>query len=69
MATTFRSRKLILATATVAALAALAGGAAVFQANASQRAKQGQVPQAMPVSVAEVVLSDVSTWDEFSVRL
>ena len=70
MDTPFRSRKLVLATATLAALAILSAGVAVFRADASSpRGAPGKAPQAMPVSVATVVEADVATWDEFSGRL
>jgi multidrug efflux system membrane fusion protein len=68
MITPARSRKLLLAAATVAALGVLAGGVTAFRADASNP-KQAQGPQATPVSVATVVQADVATWDEFSGRL
>jgi multidrug efflux system membrane fusion protein len=65
-----RNRKLLLATATLAALAALATGVGVFRADASHHSgAPGKGPQAMPVSVATVVQADVATWEEFSGRL
>ena len=66
-----RSRKLVLAAATLAALAALSAGVVGFRAYASNadRAAARAAPQAMPVSVATVVQADVATWDEFSGRL
>jgi len=64
----FRKRRLILATATVTALAALSAGVVGYAQH--QSGKPGQsAPQAMPVSVATVVQADVATWDEFSGRL
>lgn len=71
MNTPFRSRKVVIATATLAALAALSAGVVGFRAYASHHdGSQGQsAPQAMPVSVATVVQADVATWDEFSGRL
>ena len=69
MKTTLLSRKLLVAAATLAALAVLAGGVATFRADASNAHGKGQGPQAMPVSVATVVQADVATWDEFSGRL
>src|SRR5688500_2505525 len=71
MNTPFRSRKIVLATATLAALAALSAGVVAFRASASHHnGSQGQsAPQATPVSVATVVQADVATWDEFSGRL
>ena len=65
-----RNRKLVLAAATVAAIAVLSGGVAAFRADASQKpGAPGKGPQAMPVSVATVVEANVATWDEFSGRL
>jgi multidrug efflux system membrane fusion protein len=71
MNTPFRSRKVVIATATLAALAALSAGVVAFRASASHHnGSQGQsAPQATPVSVATVVQADVATWDEFSGRL
>ena len=70
MNSTFRSRKVLLAAATLAALAALSAGVTVFRADASHHGgAPGKAPQAMPVSVATVVQADVNTWDEFSGRL
>jgi len=66
---TFRTRRGFWAAATAAtALSALA--AAVFGLkNSSAASDPSPAPQATPVSVATVVLSDVATWDEFSGRL
>lgn len=69
MNTPLRTRKLLLAAATVAALAALAGGITALRADASGPAGKGPGAQAMPVSVATVVEASVATWDEFSGRL
>ena len=68
MNTPLRSRKLLVAVATIAALGVLAGGVTAFRADASNKGT-AQGPQATPVSVATVVQADVATWDEFSGRL
>jgi len=71
MKSPFRRRGVVLATATVAALAALSAGVVTLQASASHHAggPGPQAPQAMPVSVATVVEANVAPWDEFSGRL
>ena len=69
MTSPFRSRKVLLAAATLAALAALSAGVTAFRADASHHSGAPKGPQAMPVSVATVVQADVNTWDEFSGRL
>jgi multidrug efflux system membrane fusion protein len=55
----------------VAALAAIstAGIVIVQQANPAQASTPADAPPPMPVSVATVVESDTTTWDEFSGRL
>src|SRR5688572_16394101 len=66
----FPGRKVLLAVATLSALALLSAGVTVFHADASHHSgAPGKAPQAMPVSVATVVQADVATWDEFSGRL
>jgi membrane fusion protein, multidrug efflux system len=57
--------------ATVVAVLALTGVAAAIFGVSGTRAQSGAPgePQATPVSVATVVQSDVSAWDEFSGRL
>src|SRR5688500_8484366 len=64
------SKRLLLAGATVAVLAA---GAATFVAlrdgPTPANAQQNQAPPAMPVSVAVVESREVAIWDEFSGRL
>ena len=65
-----RQRPLMLAVATV--VAALAGIPAVIfglHSTAAVATTAPAAPQAMPASVATVVQSDVSAWDEFSGRL
>jgi membrane fusion protein, multidrug efflux system len=63
-------RRLLVASATVAALATVSVGFVAFRATASHHAPAAAAaPQAMPVMVATVVHTDVSTWDEFSGRL
>jgi membrane fusion protein, multidrug efflux system len=63
-----RHRKLWLAGTTLTALTAVA--AAVFALRTEPAvASSAAAPQALPVSVATVVQSEVTTWDEFSGRL
>jgi multidrug efflux system membrane fusion protein len=62
-------RRLIVAAATVAALAAIAAGVVGLQASTNAKATPAAAPQAMPVPVATVIQSEVATWDEFSGRL
>ena len=66
MKSALNRRNLVLAGATLAALAALTVGVAGVKPSNSQAPK---APQATPVSVATVVQADVATWDEFSGRL
>lgn len=61
-----RPRRILIATATAAALAVLFAGIIGLRAS---NAGPAPAPQATPVSVATVVESDVATWDEFSGRL
>ena len=60
-------RRLLIAAATLAALAALSAG--VIGLRTSNAGSAPAAPQGTPVSVATVVQSDVETWDEFSGRL
>ena len=63
------NRKLVIVTATLAALAALSIGAiGLRNSTASPTSGQG-VPQATPVSVATVEQQEITVWDEFSGRL
>jgi multidrug efflux system membrane fusion protein len=67
-----RRRKTVLALAT--SLLGLAGivyfaGIAYVAASHASAPSAAAAPQAMPVSVAEVTLSEVTVWDEFSGRL
>jgi len=56
--------------ATLAALTALAAGGGFYLHSSSAQAEAAPAaPQAMPVPVAVVEQSEVSTWDEFSGRL
>ncbi|MEO7888242.1 MAG: efflux RND transporter periplasmic adaptor subunit [Polaromonas sp.] len=56
--------------ATVVAVLALTGvTAAIFGVSGTRAQSGAPAPQATPVSVATVVQSDVSAWDEFSGRL
>ena len=62
------SRRLTLATATLAALGALTFGIVAYRTSGAQP-PHGGAPQATPVSVATVEPVDIATWDEFSGRL
>src|ERR671937_1638821 len=66
--TPFSSRRLIAA-ATLAALAALAGGTLYFEPLGAKTQPAAEAPAALPVPVATVEQSEVSIWDEFSGRL
>ena len=68
MSSSNRRRNLLIAGATLAALAALSVGVAV-KASHHAGAPGKSAPAATPVSVATVVQADVATWDEFSGRL
>jgi multidrug efflux system membrane fusion protein len=59
-------RPLVLATATLAALAALSAGVVGWRASASPAPS---APAATPVPVATVERVEIATWDEFSGRL
>ena len=61
------NRRLVLATATLAALGALTAGVIGWRASAAQSTPAA--PAATPVSVATVERSEIATWDEFSGRL
>jgi multidrug efflux system membrane fusion protein len=62
------SRRLTIATATLAALGVLTAGIVAYRTSAAQASPPG-APQATPVSVATVEAVDIATWDEFSGRL
>src|SRR3954469_4824336 len=62
------SRRLTIATATLAALGVLTAGIVAYRTSAAQASPHG-APQATPVSVATVEAVDIATWDEFSGRL
>src|SRR6187401_1583769 len=66
MKSALNRRNLVLAGATLAALAVLTVGVAGVRPSSAQAPKG---PQATPVSVATVVEANVATWDEFSGRL
>lgn len=63
-----RRRHLWIAATTLTALAALATAGFSFHSSTAQASPMPTV-LAMPVSVATVIQTDVSTWDEFSGRL
>src|SRR5689334_18110937 len=62
------SRRLTIATATLAPLGVLTAGVLAYRTSGAQPAAPG-APQAMPVAVATVESVDIATWDEFSGRL
>jgi multidrug efflux system membrane fusion protein len=64
-----RPGRLLLAAVTLAVAAAIAAGAVGLRASKAEPATAPPTPQAMPVAVATVEPSDVTTWDEFSGRL
>ena len=61
------TRRLVLATATLAALGALTAGVVGWRASAAHSTPSA--PAATPVSVATVERAEIATWDEFSGRL
>jgi multidrug efflux system membrane fusion protein len=61
------TRRLVLATATLAALGALTAGIVGWRASAAHSTPSA--PAATPVSVATVERAEIATWDEFSGRL
>jgi membrane fusion protein, multidrug efflux system len=63
-----RSRWLIAA-ATLAAALAIAAGALGLRPSKAEPPPAASAPPAMPVAVATIEATDVSTWDEFSGRL
>ena len=62
-------RPLWIAGTTLTALAAVATAVFTLGSPTAGASSSPAAPQAMPVSVAAVVASDVATWDEFSGRL
>ena len=62
------SRRLTVATATLAALGVLTAGILAYRTSGAQ-APAGGPPPATPVAVATVEAVDIATWDEFSGRL
>jgi len=63
-----KTKRLAIATATLAALGALTVGVVAHRTSVAQP-PQGGAPAATPVSVATVEAVDIATWDEFSGRL
>jgi multidrug efflux system membrane fusion protein len=63
------ARRRLLAAATIAALAALTGGALYLRPLSAEPKPAAAQPAAVPVPVATVEESQVSIWDEFSGRL
>jgi multidrug efflux system membrane fusion protein len=55
--------------ATLAALGGMAGGALYLRSSSAEPKPAAAVMQALPVPVATVQETEVSTWDEFSGRL
>ena len=63
-------KRIQIVTATVAALAVLSGGALYLGSSSAQtKPAAAAAPRALPVPVAVVEQTEVSTWDEFSGRL
>src|SRR5437588_7834187 len=62
-------RRLVIVTATLAALAALSLGVIGLRNSTAGQAGPNAAPAAVPVSVAAVVEKDITLWDEFSGRL
>ena len=63
------ARRRLLAAATLAALAALGGGALYLRPLSAGNAPAAAAPAAIPVPVATLEATKVSLWDEFSGRL
>jgi multidrug efflux system membrane fusion protein len=63
------ARRRLLAAATVAALAALAGGALYLRPLSAENPPAAAQPAAVPVPVVTLEETSVSLWDEFSGRL
>jgi multidrug efflux system membrane fusion protein len=63
------ARRRLLAAATVAALAALAGGALYLRPLSAENQPAAAQPAAVPVPVVTLEETSVSLWDEFSGRL
>jgi multidrug efflux system membrane fusion protein len=63
------ARRRLLAAATVAALAALAGGALYLRPLSAENKPAAAQPAAVPVPVVTLEETSVSLWDEFSGRL
>ena len=62
-------KRIQIVAATIAALSVLGGGALYLRSSSAHTKPAAQAPQAMPVPVATVAETEVSTWDEFSGRL
>ena len=69
LSTPLVTRRRLIAAATLAALAVLAGGALYLAPLGAKTRAAAQAPAALPVPVATVEQSEVSIWDEFSGRL
>ena len=69
VSTPFSARRRLIAAATLAAIAALAGGALYLQPLGAKTQAAAQAAAALPVAVATVEQSEVAVWDEFSGRL
>ena len=66
----FTRRRGLLAAVSIVALAALSAGGGVYLRSSSAETKPAAAqPQALPVPVATVEETEVTTWDEFSGRL
>ena len=62
-------KRIRIAAATLAALAVVSGGALYLGSSNAQTKPAAAAPQALPVPVATVETTEVTTWDEFSGRL
>jgi membrane fusion protein, multidrug efflux system len=65
----FLRRRGVLAAATLAALVALSAGGVYLRSSSAETKPAATQPQAVPVPVAAVEETEVTTWDEFSGRL
>lgn len=65
----FRRRRLLFVTVAFGTLAAAVVGVGALRSSPAESATAPSAPPAMPVAVATIEASDVTTWDEFSGRL
>jgi multidrug efflux system membrane fusion protein len=62
-------KRIQIVAATIAALAALSGGALYLRSSSAESKPAAMAQQALPVPVAVINQQEVTTWDEFSGRL